>query len=370
MGFDVNGNVVNYKDNNTWEDIVSKSCKIISFYDLCGHEAYLRTTILGIASTFPDFCIIVISANNGISRITKEHVFLCITMKIPFIIIISKIDICKDKLNVLDETVLNINKMLKFPGIRRLPLYVKNMDDIILATKNLYSENVVPIFQTSNVSGEGIDNLKQFLNIIGNRNTNIYSNDNVEFHIDQKFNVYGFGLVIGGQLIKGTINVGDKLYLGPIDNQYEPIIVKSIKCKKISLQSVDCGKYVCIGIKKKLSIKRGQVLVSNLEDAILVKKFKAKITVIKSNVTTVKKGYEPVLHTHTIRETVKILDISNKNGGKVGSSVVDDDLILRSGDSANVTFEFKYNHHFLKKDTHIILCEGCCKIIGTVTEIL
>lgn len=48
LGFDAGGNSVNYSGVNgklTWPEIVSKSSKVVSFYDLCGHEKYLKTTI-------------------------------------------------------------------------------------------------------------------------------------------------------------------------------------------------------------------------------------------------------------------------------------------------------------------------------------
>lgn len=368
MGYDVNGNIINYKDNNTWEDIVNKSSKVITFIDLAGHEAYLKTTIMGISASHPDLCFIVISANNGVSKITTEHIFLCVTMGIPFVIILSKIDICVDRKNVLDETLANIKKILKYPGLRRIPLPVKNIDDVILAAKNVYSESVVPIFHISNVTGEGLDNVKQFLNILGKRNNHDYNNDNIEFHVENVFNVYGFGTVVGGQLLRGTIKTGDKLFVGPLNNEYQPIVVKSIHCKKVPVQTISCGSYVCLGIKKKLPIKRGQVIVSSKDDMIKVKKFTAHLTVLKSNSSTIKVGYEPILHTASIRETVKIVDISDKVNAR-RDVTLDDTTILRSGDKGLVTLEFKYNHYFLKENTKIILCEGITKITGTVNSV-
>ena len=372
MGYDINGNIINYRDNNTWEDIVNRSHKIITFLDLAGHEAYLKTTILGIASSRPDICFIVVSANNGVSNITKEHIFLCVTMKIPFVIILSKIDICKDRQNVLNDTLTSIYKILQFPSIRRLAVNIKKMDDIILSAKNIYSETIVPIFYISNVTGEGLDHVKTFLNILGKRNTNNYKNEDVEFSIDNIFNVYGFGLVVGGYLYKGTVKVGDKLFIGPFGSEYQTITVKSIYCKKVPVDSITCGSYVCIGIKKKLPVKRGQVLLSNVGDNSIVKNFKAKIRVLKSNVTTVKIGYEPILHTSTIRDTVKIVSIENKQNGRKQNNYNDcndcNDKILRSGDNATVTLQFKYNHYYINPGTQILLCEGITKIVGEVIE--
>jgi GTPase len=107
----------------------------------------------------------MVAANNGISVMTKEHIFLCVTLKIPFIIVISKIDLCKDKSNVLEQTAKDVNKFLNYPGIRRLSLHVKKNEDIIVAAKNLYNESITPVFYISNVTGEGLDSIKTFLNI-------------------------------------------------------------------------------------------------------------------------------------------------------------------------------------------------------------
>ena len=58
MGFDENGTVIN--SNKTYcEDIVKKSAKIISFYDLAGHEMYLKTTIYGLNSASNVFLFIL-----------------------------------------------------------------------------------------------------------------------------------------------------------------------------------------------------------------------------------------------------------------------------------------------------------------------
>ena len=368
MGYDNNGNIINYRDNNTWEDIVNKSSKIVTFLDLAGHETYLKTTILGIASSRPDICLIIVSANNGVSTITKEHIFLCVTMKIPFVIVISKIDICKDRQNVLNETLVDVYKILQYPSIRRHAVHIKTIDDIILSAKNMYSETIVPIFYISNVTGEGLDNVRTFLNILGKRNTINYSNEPVEFSVESIFNVRGFGLVVGGYLYKGKVSVGDKLFIGPFQTEYQSFIVKSIYCKKVPVDTISCGAYVCIGVKKKMPVKRGHVILGSIEEHRIIKTFKAKVRVLKSNVTTVKIGYEPILHTSTIRETVRIVSIDDKQNGRKRNHD-EEDKILRSGDTALVTLEFKYNHHYLKSDTRILLCEGITKIVGDIVDI-
>jgi len=45
--------------------------KVINFIDLAGHEKYLKTTIFGVTGLFPDYGIVVIGANTGITKLTK-----------------------------------------------------------------------------------------------------------------------------------------------------------------------------------------------------------------------------------------------------------------------------------------------------------
>jgi GTPase len=370
LGYDYDGKVVNYQGINklSWPDIVSRSAKIVSFFDLAGHEKYLKTTILGLSSSFPDICMIIIDANNGIKPMTKEHILLCVALKIPFIIVITKIDICKERKNVLDETIQNIHKFLKYPGIRRLPVNIKNTEDVMLSIKNIYSESITPIFYVSSVSGEGIENLKDFLNIVNKKTTNIKKDENVvEFHIDHVFSVHGFGTVLGGHLLSGEIKVGDKLLIGPNQGEYENINIRSIYCKKTPLQKVSYGSYVCLGVKKtdKLTFKRGNVLISHNHQKLIVKKFTAKINVLRTHSTTIRRKYEPVFHAYAIRSVVKIIEIKNKKNSR---KIEKDDDCLRNNDSAIVDFEFKYNPQFLKVGTRFILCEGKTKVIGEIIK--
>ena len=167
--------------------------------------------------------------------------------------------------NATKGKITSINKMLKHPIVRRFPVHIKSMDDILLTIKNIYTLSIVPIFYTSCVTGQGMDNLKMFFNLIGKNPENFKkkSDENVvEFHVDHLFYVQGFGTVVGGYLISGDIKIGDKLLLGPNMDSYEPIFIKTIYCKKIPLQKVSFGEYVCLGIKKTdIKIKKGNVKI-------------------------------------------------------------------------------------------------------------
>jgi GTPase len=373
LGFDISGNIINYQGlgKSTWPEIIKTSSKVISFFDLAGHEKYLKTTILGLTSSFPDICFIMVAANRGILRMTKEHIFLCLSLKIPFVILITKVDLIKDKEKIFENTTKSINKILKNPGVRRMPIKINSVDDVIICCKNIYTESIVPIFHVSNVTGEGFDYVTKFLNLVNKRPEDSDKTDMVEYHIDNTFDVSGVPVVTGGQLVSGTIKIGDKLLLGPNNNTYKEIIIRSIHCKRVPVQSVNKGCYVCLGIKKisPSEVKKGNVIISKQSKPITAKKFMADISVLRAHSTTIKPGYEPILHACSIRQSVRLISIDNKKNIRNPSDTVDD-CILRTGDRAQVVFEFRYKSEYLKPKTRILLCEGKCKVIGQVISIL
>ena len=370
LGFDEKGEIVNYDGlhKKSWPDIVRESSKIISFYDLCGHEKYLRTTIRGLASSFPDITLILVGGNMGLTRITYEHIFLCISLKIPFVIIVTKIDICKNRKKVFLETIQSINKLLKMPGIRRMPYKITNKEDIIICTKNIHSESITPIFYISNKTGQGIDYLKDFLNLVTKNPNNINPiSKDVEMYIDSTFSVPGVGTVVGGQLLSGNIKVGDKLLLGPTKGKYTTIQVRSIHCKRVPMQKVNFGSYICLGLRKvdRNTIRRGHVIISLTSKKLAITEFSANVSVLKSHSTTIKPGYQPVVHFGCMRQAAKLIDIKNKiNARKV--NINNDNNILRTGDKALCTFKFVSHPEYIKSGTRILFAEGKVKVIGEV----
>lgn len=98
MGFDENGNQIfpewfNQKKNKYWVEVLQWTKKLVNLIDLCGHEKYLKTTMLGMVGMVPDYILIVVGANFGLSRMTKEHLGIALALEIPFFIVMTKIDL-------------------------------------------------------------------------------------------------------------------------------------------------------------------------------------------------------------------------------------------------------------------------------------
>merc|ERR1712004_797716 len=169
LGFDSTGNVVNRPEhgNLDWVRVCEKSSKVITFIDLAGHEKYLKTTVFGMTGHAPDFGMLMVAANAGVVGMAKEHLGLALALAVPVFVVVTKIDMCPA--NVKEETLKMLQKILKSPGCRKIPVLVQTMDDVVVSATNFVSERLCPIFQVSNVNGENLDLLKMFLNLLSSR---------------------------------------------------------------------------------------------------------------------------------------------------------------------------------------------------------
>jgi GTPase len=359
LGFDNEGNIVNERDKlrpMEWSEIVKSSSKIISFYDLAGHERYLRTTIFGMGAMHPDYTLIMVGANMGITNMTKEHIALSFMLKIPFAIVINKIDIAPK--NVLEQTVNKVVQLIRSPALRRIPIHIKNLDDTITCAKNMASESIVPIFYISNVSGENLDLFKKFLNILPVRNDfSKYLNSPLEMQIDSTFMVSGVGLVAGGIVRAGSVKVGDKVIVGPNSvGDYLQTTVKSIHIKYTNVQEATCGHYVCLALRglQRYQVKKGMIVLNANSEKLAVREFTAQIQILSGHSVSIKEGYEPYVHIDSIRQSVRIIEIMN--GEKV----------LHSGNKAIVKFKFKLRPEFIKPGMKIVFRENHIRGVGYV----
>jgi len=143
----------------TWGDIIEQSYKIISMFDLAGHEKYLKTTVSGMTGQLPDYSMLLVGANMGVTRMTKEHLGLSLALKVPVVVVVTKIDMCPQ--NVLQETLADIQRILKMRGVRKMALIIKNEDDFMTAVKSINNDRIVPIFLVSNVTGQNLDMVRK-----------------------------------------------------------------------------------------------------------------------------------------------------------------------------------------------------------------
>lgn len=238
---------------------------MISFSDLAGHEKYLRTTVFGLLSSSPDYCLLMVAANNGLVGMSKEHLGIALALNVPVMVIITKIDICPA--NILQETITQINKIMRSPGARKLPTYITNYEECVNTASQFISKRICPVFQVSNVTGENLDLVRAFLNILPHHGH--YNSDApFEFSVSDTFSVPFVGTVVSGIVRAGIIHEGDSVLVGPDSlGQFMPTAVRSIERKRIKVQAASAGQSASFALKKvkRRDVRKGMVLLPKLE---------------------------------------------------------------------------------------------------------
>ena len=77
---------------------------------------------------------------------TKEHLGLALALTVPVFVVVTKVDMCPP--NVLQETMRLLNRILKSPGCRKIPVIVQNEDDVITSATNFSSARLLKHFDT------------------------------------------------------------------------------------------------------------------------------------------------------------------------------------------------------------------------------
>jgi GTPase len=102
--------------------------------------------------------MLVVGANMGVSRMTKEHIGITMALKIPMFVVVTKIDLSPE--NIYNDTLNTISKILKGTACNLKPIIVKQDVNVQKLADTLPNRTICPIFSVSNVSSNGIELLK------------------------------------------------------------------------------------------------------------------------------------------------------------------------------------------------------------------
>lgn len=305
----------------SWEYIVKNSKRLINFIDLPGNSKYLKTTLFGLMAHKPDYVLIFVSLENicgdnhnqiNIDDDTKLYINLCIKLNLPFAIIFTKKDkVYQELINKLIDSFCNEMNLHN----NSIPFLFESLEDIEKIKSNL---NIIPMFTLSNITGENIDLIKELLksinlknNLIENKYTS--TSTNKEFMINDIFFVPDVGIVISGILNNGIITINDKLLIGPINQTFYNIEIKSIHKKQLPSKILYEGEIGSLVIKvdNKLNINKHLMLITAENLSNLRNKF--KIRVKKENYIDLKEELQLMIFCQNIYDSVIIEKISNND---------------------------------------------------------
>ncbi|KAF2000863.1 hypothetical protein P154DRAFT_563028 [Amniculicola lignicola CBS 123094] len=367
MGFDSKGEIIvsNVAGRKlTWEEIGRRSAKVISFTDLAGHEKYLRTTVFGLLSCEPNYCLLMVAANNGLVGMSKEHLGIALALNVPVMVVITKIDICPPQ--ILEQTISQLTKILKSPGARKIPIFIKNREECVNTATQFVSRRICPIFQVSNVTGANLDLVRTFLNILPHHG-NYNADAPLEFHINDTFSVPFVGTVVSGVVKSGVIHTGDTILVGPDSlGQFTTTKVRSIERKRIQVPGCSAGQSASLALRnvRRKDVRKGMVVLHKPDkpDPVtgtvappkVYREFVAEVLIL-SHATTIKTKYQAMLHVGPVSQTCAIIDIDRQ--------------YIRTGDRAQVAFRFVQRPEYLTVGDRILFREGRTKGLGIVKQV-
>ncbi|PMB65005.1 GTP-binding protein 1 [Beauveria bassiana] len=379
LGFDAAGKVVTSDTPGrklSWEEIGKRSAKVITFTDLAGHERYLRTTVFGMLSSSPNYCVLMVAANHGLTAMSKEHLGIALALNVPVMVIITKIDICPP--HVLAESVKQITGIMKSPGARKIPTFINSREDCINTATQFVSHRICPIFQVSNVTGQNLDLVRLFFNILPHHGR--YNSEGpFEFQVNDTFSVPFTGTVVSGIIKSGVIHEGDNVLIGPDSlGQFSPTAIRSIERKRLRVPAASAGQSASFALKKvkRKDVRKGMVVLPHLEGEappVVHREFVAEgesrqvwlsklimantdfQVLILSHATTIKRKYQAMLHVGPVSQTCAVIDIDRD--------------FIRTGDRATVAFRFVQRPEYLAPGDRLLFREGRTKGLGIVKSV-
>ena len=377
LGFDEEGKLTNYGEllRPSKSQIVSKSTKIINFYDMAGgRKTFNRTTVSTLSNDYLDYLLFVISAKEAITKKTEDLLGFMYNVNLPVITIINKIDLISNKeleefVEKYKKTIIKLNSEL---NLQKIPIIVKNDEDVELFSRNMDEKEILVTFLVSTLTWNGGLNLfKNFLRSLPKINETICNQslkekskeldlEKMEFDIHEIIYKDNCAILIG-IVCSGKLRTHSKCYLGPdAYGNFKIVEVCDIFCKKIAVSYSFKGQYCSVCIKSlgkintltRENVKKGMTLLDIRMYPIASRLFEIEVWTIDDTTKTLKNSYQPILNIKHIRQGVKIKnpdDIflflsDNKRVNDLEKLIEDDDIKLSNiHDKINKLKEKKKN---------------------------
>ena len=326
LGFDEEGKLTNYGDllKPSLSQIVSKSTKIINFYDMAGgNKTFNKSTLSTLSKEYLDYLLFVISAKDEITKKTEDLLRLIYNIDLPVIAIINKIDLVSD--SELEKTVRKYKETIK--KLKKIPIVIKNDEDVALFSRSMEEKEILVTFLVSTLTFNGGLNLfKNFLKSLPKLNETIYKNDKLkqkqkELELEKmEFDIHEIihkenNAILSGIVSSGKLRTNSKCFLGPdISGNFIKVEVCDIHCKKVSVSYSFKGQYCSVCIKSlgkintlsKENVKKGMYLLDTRITPIASRLFEIEVWTIDDTTRTLKNTYQPILNIKHVRQGVKI----------------------------------------------------------------
>jgi selenocysteine-specific elongation factor len=193
----------------------------LGFVDVPGHERFVRNMLAGIGGI--DLVLLVIAADESIKPQTREHFDICRLLSVRRgITVLTKSDL-------IDPETLDVVRL--------------EVEDFLRGT--FLDPSQAPIVPVSSLTGAGIEDLKRALAQVAAEAPARDSTSFARLPIDRVFSMKGFGTVVTGTLISGSIHKEAELEVFP---KGKPVRVRGIQVHGASSDEARAGQRTALNL--------------------------------------------------------------------------------------------------------------------------
>ena len=292
-----------------------KSGDRVGIIDVPGHEKFINNMVAGVVGM--DLVMLVIAADEGIMPQTREHV------DILGLLGIEKSIIVLNKCDLVDEEWLELVE-----------------EEVKEELAGTFLENA-PVMKVSAATGQGIPELKDMIeHLTADEVVQKDIHTIPRLPIDRAFSMSGFGTVITGTLLAGSITKEDTLEMYPIGKECK---IRSIQVHGQPVERCYAGQRVAINLSniKKSEIKRGCVLAppNNMKNTMMLD---VKMNILPSSMRILTNHSRLHLFTGTGEVLCRAVLLDKEEIGPGESGYVqlrlEEEIALRRGDKFIVRF--------------------------------
>jgi selenocysteine-specific elongation factor len=265
----------------------------LGIVDVPGHEKFVKNMVAG--ATGVDFVLLVIAADEGIMPQTREHLEICQLLGVTTgLVALTKADMVEpDWLEMVEDEVATYLEPTFLGG--------------------------APVIPVSSHTGQGLDELKDALRELIAGFTPRRRSDLFRLPVDRVFTMKGYGTVVTGTMVSGSISLGEDVLLYPGGTQTK---VRGLQSHGETVETAQAGRRTAVNLHglEVDDVRRGDVLArpGTLFPADV---WDIELTVLKSSLRPLKHRKEIHFH-HGAREVLARIYLLDRDELKPGETAV------------------------------------------------
>ena len=279
----------------------------LGIVDVPGHRDFVHTMVAGASGI--DFFLLVIAANSGIMPQTREHIKILETLGLK------KGIIALNKIDLIDDELFELNK--------------EEIREFFAVTAFAH----IPIVPVSAKTGKGKEDLIQTIAEVAREVEERPAEGIFRMYIDRIFSVEGFGSVVTGTVLGGSVHKEDKVYLLPAGKELR---VRQMEHHGEKVKEIRAGERASINLVglDKSDFRRGMLISDRILQASTLMDVKCQL--FNSVSSTMNPWSSVLLHcdTNEIQCRIHLLDHEHiqKNGTGIAQIVLSRPIVVFNGD--------------------------------------